>query len=85
MHLCCCRDTVSKEFFNLINSFDLRQWVNGPNHRLGHMLDLVLYYNLPIHDINVNEVTFSDHKSVFWIEKAHTANRFEELSTSSDK
>lgn len=50
----------------MMDSYDLIQWVNGPTHRLGHMLDLVLSHNLPIQDLNVDEVPFSDHKSVFF-------------------
>ncbi|GAA6091174.1 uncharacterized protein LOC112844225 [Tachysurus ichikawai] len=60
------KDAVSKEFLKLMDSYDLIQWVNGPTHRLGHMLDLVLSHNLPIQDLNVEEVPFSDHKSVFF-------------------
>ncbi|KAB5530630.1 hypothetical protein PHYPO_G00131520 [Pangasianodon hypophthalmus] len=66
VHLCCEQDAVSREFVNLIDSFDLIQWVKVPTHKLVHTLDLVLSYNLPIQDIMIDEVVFSDHKSVFF-------------------
>lgn len=57
---------VSREFVNVIDSFDLTQWVKGPTHKLGHTLDLVLSFNLHIQDIMIDEVVFSDHKPVFF-------------------
>lgn len=48
VHLCCGQDVVSREFVNMIDSFDLIQWVKGPTHKLGHTLDLVLSFNLHI-------------------------------------
>lgn len=47
----------------MIDSFDLRQLVEGLTHKLGHMLDLVLSYN--IQDIVNDKVIFSGHKLVF--------------------
>ncbi len=66
VHLCCGHDVVSREFVNMIDSFDLTQWVKGPTHKLGHTLDLVLSFNLHIQDIMIDEVVFSDHKPVFF-------------------
>ncbi len=32
VHICCGKDTLLYEFANLIESFDLVQWVNSPTH-----------------------------------------------------
>ncbi len=51
-------------FFNLIESFNPVQYVNGPTHIHGHILDLVFSYGLTVCDLEIIDIGFSDHKSV---------------------
>lgn len=64
VHICYGKDTLSSEFRNLIESFDLVQWVNSPTHNQGHMLDLVLNHTLQIKDVKVCGTNFSDHMPI---------------------
>lgn len=41
-HVCCKLNSLAKDFISLVNSFDFTQVVNGPTHKHGHTLDLVL-------------------------------------------
>lgn len=62
--MCCPTNSLAKEFFNLIDSFNLTQHVTGPTHNHGHTLDLVLSYGLSVCDIEIVDTVFSDHKSI---------------------
>lgn len=53
-----------KDFLNLIEVYDYDQWVNEPTHVHGHILDLVLSYGFPITDVQIGDVSFSDHRPV---------------------
>lgn len=66
VHICCGNDMLSSEFINLIESFDLLQWVKSPTHKLGHILDLILTHNLQVDDVNVCETNFSDHMPILF-------------------
>ncbi len=61
IHVCCASKTLSIEFLNLIESFDIVQWVSGPTHSQGHTLDLILTHGLSVLDITISNATFSDH------------------------
>lgn len=49
---------------NLIESFDITQFVNGATHLKGHTLDLVLSIGLPIQNMKLFVFCMSDHKGV---------------------
>lgn len=66
VHICCANDTLSSEFLNVTESFDLTQWVKSPTHKLGHTLDLILTHNLQIDDVNICETNFSDHMPIIF-------------------
>lgn len=66
IHVCCDTNHLEKDFTSLIDSFDLVQMVKGPTHSLGHTLDLVLVYGLSICDLEICELSFSDHKPVMF-------------------
>ncbi len=53
-----------KLFVQLIDSFNLKQSVYGPTHKLGHTLDLILSSGFPIKDIYVIDTGLSDHRHV---------------------
>lgn len=61
IHVCCDSKPLSKEFLNLIASFDLEQWVSGHTHIQGHTLDLILSRGLLISDISIITTGMSDH------------------------
>lgn len=64
VHVCCPSDPLVKDFLNLVESFNLVQHVHGSTHIYGHTLDLVLSFNLSILNVILDDVAFSDHKSV---------------------
>ncbi len=66
IHVCCDTNPLAKDFTSLIDSFDLVQMVKGPTHSLGHTLDLVLVYGHSICDLEICELSFSDHKPVMF-------------------
>jgi len=66
IHVCCTTLTLSREFLNLIESFDLVQWVTGPTHQQGHTLDLILTHGLSVSDITISNANFSDHMPVLF-------------------
>ncbi len=41
IHICCSGKPMAKEFLNLLDSFNLSQYVSRPAHEHGHILDLV--------------------------------------------
>ncbi len=57
---------LAKDFTSFIDSFDLVQMVKGPTHSLGHKPDLVLVYGHSICDLEICELSFSDHKPVMF-------------------
>ncbi len=61
VHVCCPSKQLSTEFLNIIDSFNLLQWVSRPTHLLGHTLDLILTFGLSITDVEVIESLISNH------------------------
>lgn len=47
-----------------MDSFSFFQWVRGPTHNHGHILNLVFSHGLSISNLEINDTGFSDHKSV---------------------
>lgn len=66
IHVCCGTDSLSKEFLNLMESFDLSQWMDGPSHVHGHTLDLILTHGICVSDTTICELNFSDHKPIIF-------------------
>jgi len=66
--------TLSKDFLNLLESFDLIQWVKGMIHIQGHMLDLDFSHNLLISDMTISDLNFSDHKPLLFTVPLHDEN-----------
>lgn len=52
-HICSPSKPLVKDFLDLIDSFNLVQFVNSPTHEHGHTLDLVLSYGFPVCNIEV--------------------------------
>ena len=67
IHVCCRSRPLVTDFLNLIESFNLVQCVKDPTHEKGHILDLVLSYDL---SVSVNEICesacISDHLPVLF-------------------
>lgn len=61
IHLCCPAKPLVNEFVQLMDSFNLKQSVSGPTHKLGHILDLVLSSGFLINDIYISDTGLSDH------------------------
>lgn len=51
--MCCPAKPLAKAFLNLVESFNLTQFVASLTHICGHILDLVLSYGLSIGNIEV--------------------------------
>ncbi|XP_042078658.1 uncharacterized protein LOC121814858 [Haplochromis burtoni] len=66
IHVCCPDKPMAKDFLNLIDSFDLVQPVFVPTQKYGHTLDLVLTHNLPVSNLEVCDVVWSDHRPVLF-------------------
>jgi len=66
IHVCCPSNSLAKDFSALVDSFGFEQLVKGPTHSIGHTLDLVLSYGLPIQNIDVCNAGFSDHKPILF-------------------
>lgn len=66
IHVCCPENVMSKDFLNLMDSFDLTQLVNGPTHIYGHTIDLVLTHGLFIEDLELYDHVISDHKPILF-------------------
>lgn len=53
VHVCYPDKPMVSEFLQLVDSFNLIQFVTSPTHEQGHILDLVLSLGLPISNIDV--------------------------------
>lgn len=74
IHVCCPGKPMTREFLNLVDSFNLFQCVSGPTHDRGHTLDLVFSLGITIENICVEEMAISDHMPI----------RFNVTSTTND-
>lgn len=60
IHICCPSKPLVKDFLNVVDLFNLVQFVSGSTQEHGHMLDLVLFVGLSVQNLVVCDVTFSD-------------------------
>ena len=63
--ICCPSSTFITDFIDLYEAFNLTQHVNGPTHKLGHTLDLVLTHGVSLDNLDIVEFPPSDHKAIF--------------------
>lgn len=66
IYLCCRSRPLSRDFVQLLESFNLTEYVSGPTHKLGHTLDLVLSSGFSVSNITVSEAGLSDHWMVLF-------------------
>lgn len=66
IHVCCQSKPLTMEFFNLIDSFNMAQWVKDPTHIHGHTLDLVLSHGFSTTNVQVFDTLISDHMPVLF-------------------
>uniref|UniRef100_A0A3B3C1K9 Reverse transcriptase domain-containing protein n=1 Tax=Oryzias melastigma TaxID=30732 RepID=A0A3B3C1K9_ORYME len=66
IHVCCPDKPLVKDFFNVLDSFNLVQWVSDPTHAHGHTLDLALSFGFPLTSVETVETVFSDHSAVLF-------------------
>ncbi len=66
IHVCCPSNPLSHDFLNLIDAFNLSQWINDSTHIQGHTLDFVLSYGLDVIDIVLSDFLISDHKPILF-------------------
>lgn len=52
------------EFCNILESFGFMQNINGATHVHGHTLDLILSNGVAVEDVNIEDVSFSDHSPI---------------------
>ncbi|KAJ8390151.1 hypothetical protein AAFF_G00110250 [Aldrovandia affinis] len=55
---------MAADFLTYLDSLNLTQHVNGPIHKRGHTLDLIITGDVPASDLNIFEFGVSDHKAV---------------------
>ena len=66
-----CNETLNPDvirFYEILNSFNLKQFVNEPTHERGNTIDLIICNpeNLTITDLNVCPDTPSDHSVIYF-------------------
>jgi len=66
IHVCCQSNSLSQEFCDLIDAFNLLQWVKNSTHIQGHTLDLVLSHGIDVTDIILSDFLLSDHKPILF-------------------
>ncbi len=64
--MCCSSNLLGKQFSDLIDSFNITQFVCDTTHRHGHTLDLVLSMGLSISEVFTEDYYISDHRPVFF-------------------
>lgn len=60
-HVCCESKPLVKDILNVLDSFNLTQWVTGPPHKKGHTLDLVLSQRFGVYMTEISELCLSGH------------------------
>lgn len=66
IHVCCPEKPLVSDFYDLINCFNLNQYVSGATHVCGHTLDLVLFSGLDVKNLCIQDAVFSDHKPILF-------------------
>ncbi len=66
IHLCCPSRPLSRDCVQLLDSFNLTQYVSGPTHKLGHTLDYVFSSGFSVSNATVSEAGLSDHWPVLF-------------------
>ncbi len=66
LHLCCPSRPLSRDCVQLLDSFNLTQYVSGPTHKLGHTLDYVFSSGFSVSNATVSEAGLSDHWPVLF-------------------
>lgn len=64
IHVCCPSQSLTSHFLDLIDSFNLTQYVKEPTHSKGHTLDLALSSGLSFECPSVLDMPVTDHKAV---------------------
>lgn len=63
LHVCCPLKPMAREFLDFIEAFNLTQHITGSTHVHGHTLDLVVSFGLPVDNVCICDVIFSDHRN----------------------
>ncbi|KAK7916761.1 hypothetical protein WMY93_012522 [Mugilogobius chulae] len=66
IHVCCTTKEMTKEFLNVLDSFNLIQSVSEPTHEKGHTLDLVLSHGLDVSVKEICDISISDHLPILF-------------------
>lgn len=66
IHVCCESNSLAKDFTNLMDSFDFIQMINSPTHKQSHTFYLVLLHGISIRDLEILDLSFSDHMPVIF-------------------
>lgn len=66
VHVCCQGRPLVAEFCNILESFGFMQNITGPMHVHGHTLDLILSYRTAVYNVNLEDVSFSDHNLIIF-------------------
>jgi len=65
IHVDNSNDALEAAFTVLLNSFEVKQDVTGPTHRLNHTLDLIISYGTDPTDIDI--IPQSDDVTITWL------------------
>jgi len=66
IHVCCQSNSLSQEFLDLIDAFNLLQWVKNSTHIQVHTLDLVQSHEIDVTDIILSDFLLSDHNPILF-------------------
>lgn len=66
IHVCCPSKPMVGDFVNILESFNLTQFVSCPTHDKGHILDLVLSFGLNVSVTEIGGSHISDHLPVLF-------------------
>ncbi len=66
VHVCCPTKPLARDFLNLIEAFNVVEYVTGNIPEHGHTLELVLSCGLPVFNVEIcdADAVFSDHMPV---------------------
>lgn len=66
IHVCCPSQSLSIDFMETLESFNLTQAIQEPTHSKGQSLDLVLYGGLSPDGFITEDICVSDHRLVLF-------------------
>ena len=64
IHVCCHPQSLTRDFIDILETFNLTQAVQEPTHSKGNILDLVLSSGIGPDNLIIKDICVSDHIAV---------------------